>query len=62
MTKLDYPDYHRYVIWRTDLENEDEEDVEEYFKTVWESEKWIVAYVEMLNEGSNRYEYHYYVE
>lgn len=60
MTKLDYPNYHKYVIWRTDLEDED--DNAEYFKTVWESEKYISDYVEMLNEGSNRYEYHYYVE
>ena len=60
MTKLDYPNYHKYVIWRTDLEDED--DNAEYFKTVWESEKYIGDYVEMLNEGSNRYEYHYYVE
>lgn len=60
MTKLDYPNYHKYVIWRTDLEDED--DNAEYFKTVWESSKYISDYVEMLNEGSNRYEYHYYVE
>lgn len=60
MTKLDYPNYHKYVIWRTDLEDED--DNAEYFKTVWESSKYISDYIEMLNEGSNRYEYHYYVE
>ena len=60
MTKLDYPNYHKYVIWRTDLEDED--DNAEYFKTVWESGKYISDYIEMLNEGSNRYEYHYYVE
>ena len=60
MTKLDYPNYKQYVIWRVD--KEDEDGAEEYVETVWESENVIGDYVEMLNEGSNRYEYNYYEE
>lgn len=57
MTLTEYKYYHNYEIWRTDIEDEDE--CVGYVKTVWEDERTINDYVELLNDNSSKYQYYY---
>lgn len=57
MTLTEYKYYHNYEICRTDIEDEDE--CVGYVKTVWEDERLIDDYVELMNDNSSRYQYYY---
>lgn len=57
MTLTEYKYYHRYDILYTDTEDEDE--CVGYVKTVWEDEREIDDYVELLNDNSSKYQYYY---
>lgn len=57
MTSTEYKYYHNYEIWRTDIEDEDE--CVGYVKTLWEDERTIDDYVELMNDNSSRYHYYY---
>lgn len=57
MTLTEYKHYHTYAIYRMDKEDEDE--CVEYVKTIWEDERTIDDYVELMNDNSSKYQYYY---
>lgn len=57
MTLTEYKHYHTYEIYRID--NEDKDECVEYVKTIWEDERTIDDYVELMNDNSSRYHYYY---
>lgn len=57
MTLTEYKHYHTYEIYRID--NEDEDECMEYVNTIWEDERTIYDYVELMNDNSSRYQYYY---
>ena len=57
MTLTEYEHYHIYAIYRMDNDGEDE--CVEYVKTIWEDERTIDDYVELMNDNSSRYHYYY---
>lgn len=59
MTSTEYEHYHHYDIWGIDLCDDGENECVGYVKTVWEDEREIDDYVELLNDNSSKYQYYY---
>lgn len=59
MTLTEYKHYHHYDIWRVDLDDDSEYECVGYVKTIWDDERTIDDYVELLNDNSSKYQYYY---